>query len=198
MKETKIIHQVCNGKKKIYRVFSQHREIFANATHPILVVDPYKENNQFKYNRLKYVDVQDLKTWQNTCDKRYCHRFLLPRQINEEYVELKQIEVKHYVRRNELELVTAGATKSWSPTLDEGPGIIESWSTSTVKDTVTQYDVPREATEEFARWFGFMIGDGFVSRRRNEKHNVTINQVGFALGDDTQTNEKYKLLFEKR
>jgi hypothetical protein len=68
---------------------------------------------------LKYVDVKDLKTLQNT-DENYCHRFILPTLENSDYVKLIKPSV---------------------------PIIAD------------EYNLPLVANEEFARWFGFMMGD---------------------------------------
>ena len=100
-KPTKIINCVCNGRHKIYRVFSRHREIFTNATHPILVVSPYKKDGVLYHDKLEYVDTQDLKTLENTCAKHYCHRFLLPRIENEELIKLEHPDVPIYARLSE-------------------------------------------------------------------------------------------------
>lgn len=220
---TKIINKVCNGKDKIYRVFSRHREIFANSTHPILVVSPYKENGVVKHDRLEYVDVKDLKTLANTRAKHYCHRFLLPRIENQEPIELEHPEVPVYVALTDPVSISESTLASCSITAkafltecayikeEEARAIVaevpnanapgwdykRGWCYDLPQRICRQYEVPSEADEDFARWFGFMIGDGYVSTRVNSANGIQISQVGFALGDDREINEQYKRLFKK-
>lgn len=222
--ETKVINWVCNGRDKIYRVFSRHREIFANSTHPILVVSPYKVDGILKYDRQEYVDVQDLKTLQNT-GKEYCHRFLLPIIENVNYVELVMPDVPKYIRLNkpigllsiadeykkaligtkkdakeflncERDLVIEKANVLCNSICEAEYSVINGWVFDSKKRRAKEFKINTIATEEFAQWFGFMIGDGFVSERRSINGSI-VRQVGFALGDDHNTNEKYKKLFEK-
>jgi intein/homing endonuclease len=226
LSETKVVNWMHNGKDKIYRIYSQHREIFANKTHPILVVDPYKKDGKWYYDREKFVDVQDLKALDNTVAKNYCHRFILPRLDNKEYVKLQKPEIEKYAR---LPGLVGAGTLSWSDagvlriskrasdrflrgnhwaTLKNADVICETvgvnknlleirdnWSYDDRGDVVHEYDLPEVADEDFAQWFGFMIADGFVSERKHA--TGCTHEVGFALGDDKEINDKYKILFEK-
>lgn len=214
---TKIINKICNGKDKIFRIFSRHREIFANATHPILVVSPYKSNKVVRHDKLEYVDVKNLKTLSNTCAKHYCHRFLLPRIENQELVKLEHPDVPTYVALSKPLVVTESCDATTRAFLTECAYIKEEkaeaiaaersdvhgwnhkqgWCYDLPQRICRQYEIPLEADEDFARWFGFMIGDGYVSTRINSANGVQVSQVGFALGDDRETNERYKQLFEK-
>lgn len=148
-KITKVVDWQCNGKDVIYRVYSQHREIFCNATHPILVETSYSnKRDKDRPARLEYVDVKDLIVKRNGVAKH--HRFILPQVEHRDYVSMQRV----------------------------------------AKDG----NMPAVFDEQFARWFGFMIGDGFVSERPNSRGSI-VRQIGFACGDDEITNEFYKSLF---
>jgi intein/homing endonuclease len=221
LKETNVTYSKCNGKDKIYRVYSQHREIFANATHPILVEEPYQLNGQW-LTKFKYVDVKDLKTLQNTT-KSYCHKFVLPTLEYNEYVKLNKPEIKTYVKLEEninIEhgLSYVGKNNGYKKSsiknflngehsfvkedaiavlddfdiVDEKISETECWSFDCNTGMATTYDIPDIADEQFAKWFGFMIGDGYIST-----DNSYNNYVGFACGDKEDVNQFYKSLFEK-
>jgi len=151
IKETKIVNNVCNGKDKIYKVYSRHREIYANATHPILVVDPYKKNGIMCYDRLKYVDVKDLKTRHNTANSAYAHRFLLPRIESKNHVKLKFPAIPKYARVKQLASVGVSnivdGIKNTQFFTDELE-IVDTWSHDNMSDKCHSYNVPECATED--------------------------------------------------
>lgn len=228
-KLTNVTNSICNGKDKIYRIFSRHREIFANSTHPILVVSPYKKNKKLYHDRMEFVDVRDLKTLQNT-NSPYCHRFILPTIENDRPVRLKRPDVSQYVRLIEEVPVNCGimalgkkvrlkatsisnflsgshhvpaavaerVLERIDAAVSRNIDIYDCWSYCTQSGVGIEYNIPEYASEDFAQWFGFMIGDGFVSRRKNPcRSGCYLSEVGFALGDDVETNERYYKLFEK-
>lgn len=164
-KVTKVVDWQCNGNDVIYRVYSQHREIFCNATHPILVETSYSnKRDKDRPARLEYVDVKDIIVKRNGIASH--HRFILP-----------QVEYKQYVKLN-CEALIAGGKMYENGSIATGVFII-----------------PDVATEDFARWFGFMIGDGFISRRLIKTKASYVSEVGFATGDDALINDTYARLF---
>jgi len=147
LKKATVTNHECNGEDRIYRVFSEHREIYANSTHPILVEERFYNNCKWN-SYFRYVDVKDLKTAANTRHKEYCHRFLLPSLDNGD--ELVKLKVSNNV------------------------------------------DFSGVADQEFARFFGFMIGCGFIYAIHGREHCT-----GFVAGGNNHINIEYKNIFNK-
>ncbi|MDP1712557.1 MAG: portal protein [Candidatus Nanopelagicaceae bacterium] len=221
LKKTKVTHWLHNGREKVFRIHSLHREIFATSKHPILVIDPYKKDGIYYYDRMRYVDVENLKFG----IKAYAHRFLLPKLHNAEHVTLQQVEVPEYAKLREPLSIKSGKAylgqkvglkrssverflrgEHWLPVAKANELLLltklkhfdlvvkKGWTVSCMTHEVRDMHLPTTADEDFARWFGFMIGDGFISRRKNGKS--TLSEVGMVLGDDQETNERYKTMFE--
>jgi hypothetical protein len=74
LKKTKVVYWKHNGIDKLFKVSSQHREIVANKTHPILI--------ETSCGNLEYTEVQNLKTGsQDSCDK-----FILAKKNSDDYI----------------------------------------------------------------------------------------------------------------
>jgi len=221
LRKTKVCYKKHNGQDTIYRVYSDHREIFANKTHPVLVEEIIGQGSgNHRARVLKYVEVQNLEPGK--------HRLVTPKKIDWEEIKLKKPElhskarlvsagqverkisypliakehgVHHYRARDffdgnyELRTETAVALLDANGYGPEHLEIEEHWSGSRGL-AVKGVTVPDVVSEEFAQWWGFMLGDGFIITRRQKGGHVSQNEVGFALGDDDQTNEEYKELFE--
>lgn len=187
LQETHLIDTMCNGNDVVYHIKSQHREIYANATHPVLVEVSYA--NKCKYDRpirLEYIDVKDLVVKRNSRGSH--HRFVLPEVKHAQYVNLTKIEVPLYAQSE------AGI---WRPALAGQNGARSGWVFDYSFNICEEFTLPDVADEDFARWFGFMVGDGYVSRRRSRKTKCIVSEVGITLGDDIEINGKYVALFEK-
>ena len=82
LKKTKVVYKKHNGQDTIYRVYSDHREIFANKTHPVLVetIEP-QGNGRPLIRRLDYVEVQNLKPG--------VHRLVTPKKNDDDWEEIE-------------------------------------------------------------------------------------------------------------
>lgn len=229
LKKTKVCYKKHNGKDKIYRVYSDHRELFANKTHPVLVETIIGQGSgNPKIRRLDYVEVQNLKPG--------VHRLVTPKKNEDDWEEIrlerptlhskarlvdpsavtrsvsypkiaKDIGVHHYRARDffageyELKADTAVALLEANGYGPEHLEVEEHWGGER-GHAVKGISVPEVVDEDFARWWGFMLGDGFVTTRNHKqrpghsKAHVAQNEVGFALGADNGVNDYYKTLFE--
>ena len=230
LRKSKVCYKKHNGQDTIYRVFSDHREIFANKTHPVLVEEIIGQGSGKPRARfLKYVEVQNLEPGK--------HRLVTPKKNVEDWEEIKlrtpelhskarlsspdrvirkqiypdiakEVGVHHYRARDffngeyELKTETAVALLEANGYGVEHLDVEEHWGGDRGLP-VKGVTVPDAVDEDFARWWGFMLGDGFITTRNHKvrpghtKGHVTQNEVGFALGDDDQVNEDYKALFEQ-
>ena len=76
LKRTKVVYKKHNGQDTIYRVHSDHRELFANKTHPVLV-ETLLPNGR----RMDYVEVQHLKPG--------IHRLVTPKKNEDDWEEIQ-------------------------------------------------------------------------------------------------------------
>lgn len=222
LKKSRVIYKKHNGTDRVFRVHSRHRELFANATHPVLVETIEHHGKGIpRTRRLDYVEVQDLEPRK--------HRFVTPSLDNEEWedVPLRVPEVGRKASLTqeavsngvclrcgvkklkqdcgidvdrmksffcgEYELVEHTARKLLEANGYDPDGLLhvrDDWGgASAVK-------IPQYVTPDFARWWGFMLGDGFLATRNHKDGYVAANNVGFALGHDDEINQFYKDLFE--
>jgi len=228
LKKTKVVYKKHNGQDKIFRVFSDHREIFANRTHPVLVETVVGRGKGIpQIRRLDYVEVQNLEPG--------VHRFVTPSKNEDDWEEIylerpqlhskarlvgavertmpypkiaKQVGVHHCRARDffagdyDLKTDTAVALLEANGHGPEHLEIEEHWGGER-GTPVTGITVPETADADFARWWGFMLGDGFVATRTHKlrpghsEAHVAQNETGFALGAHQDINEQYKALFEK-
>ena len=219
LKKTKVVYKKHNGQDKIYHVHSMHRDLYANATHPVLVEEIINNGSGTPRTRiLKYVEVKDLIPG--------VHRFCTPYKESGEEISLKfpsvryksiivpeyhgRFDVSQLGRRlNEIGLtypyarrffagegeVVSHTAKKVIEALDHDPSVVlaerEDWGGVQSPDLI-----PKVVDEDFAQWFGFMVGDGSVSIFE-AGDGFTHSRVSFALSDDQESNEKYRKLFEK-
>jgi len=222
-KLTKVINWMCNGKDTIYHIKSQHREIYANATHPILVERSFGNKQKIdRPARLEYVDVKDLIIKRNGCAAH--HRFLLPQIEHTQYVRLRLPKVPVYARLKASALVPVGKTSisqkvglrrkaverffagdSWQPaktaellceTVEEETELEyrQGWVFNASHSICEEFNLPEYINEDFARLFGFMIGDGYASKRKSNNSRGDshwVREVGIALGDNDDVNRQY-------
>jgi len=224
LRKTRVCYKKHNGQDKIYRVFSDHRELYANATHPVLVEEIIGQGKgRPKARFLKYVEVKDLDPTR--------HRLVTPKKNTDDWeeIELKKPDlhskarlrspnevvrrqtypdiarsmgVHHYRARDffngdyELKTETAVALLEANGYTDEHLDVEEHWGGDR-GIPVKGVTVPDVVDEDFARWWGFMLGDGFITTRTQKGGFVSQNEIGFALGEDDQINDRYKGLFER-
>jgi intein/homing endonuclease len=193
-----------NGKQKVYDVISRHVSIRGNETHPILV------NRDGVY---QYVDVKNLipgkdkfilttkdvgfipsipriygPMWAKLNDearkefknKRFKNKSQLMRQCSSEFGRVRQFL---YTKGKALPLERAkeicnifGIDESKLLLVNKGENNSE------------RISLPERVTEEFAKLFGFICGDGSI-------HNN--NQISFSSSEDDQINQYYSGLLQK-
>jgi len=155
LKKTKVVYKKHNGQDVLYRVKSAHRELYANATHPILV-ETIIHNGSGSENgrRLDYVEVKDLDP--------NIHRLVTPSKEDEL-----------------TEVVRLVFPDDW-----EGSQGISSLAS---------------VTAEFARWFGFVVGRGFVSIHPSTDEDgktCLVHELGFRTCNQEDINQRYRSVFE--
>jgi intein/homing endonuclease len=227
LKKTRVVYKKHNGRDQIYKIRSKHRELFANATHPVLVEwTEHLGKGRQKVRHADYVDVKDLVPGK--------HSFFLPRKNADDCRQIALIKPE-LVRKARLKptSIAAGVKRSVSlPVLAKTVGVhadrtkaffggsydlvadtatallevngygaehldvSESWG-GRVGSPVYGINVPDTVDVDFARWFGFMLGDGFITTRHHKDGYEATNEVGFALGDNQEMNEHYRSMFER-
>lgn len=206
---TDIIWTVNNGVKDVCCVRSQHNEITGTATHPILV------------NRdgvIQYVEIQNLipkkdKLINATRDEEIAVK--IPRTFSEKRAKLSSGQRKaftstEYINKSELMrstnvdfdrakqfLYADGKSLPW----DKAVRICDVFNLDSEKLVVCNkheqrpeiVDLPEYVDEDFARLFGFLIGDGSI----RSKGVGAFNQLHFSSSPDEDLNNKYADLLKK-
>jgi intein/homing endonuclease len=205
--ETRVNHLINNGIQKVYSVKSKHFEIKGNESHPILVFDD--TNNEVSYVDIKDIDTSKhyfvhempheeenkniIKLIDNTpkSSKLLNHEIFVNDPIKNkeklidnlsEKLNVKRTSVRNflygnqYLNSNDVNNILTELNYNKIAILDE-----KNEGNFKHKINVNYLD------EEFARLFGFLIGDGSVSK----------NTIVFAEGIDNVQNEFYSSLIEK-
>ena len=200
--ETSVKDWIDNGEQEILKVRSQHIEIRGTKTHPMLV------------NRkgiIQYVDLQDLKKGDQFLNIINTNSVPveIPRIFGEKRYSLTE-SGKEKIEKNETVIINqiAKNCSSFSQTKQffykDGLTLSES-DYALIKEAYSLQDedaticnkgeinperinLPPVVDEEFARLFGFLLGDGFI---------VHGNQIGFATSTDEKLNLYYKNILEK-
>lgn len=223
LKKTRVVYKKHNGKDKIFRIKSAHRELYANETHPVLVEEIIHGGSGRSLARsVKYVEVKDLEPgvhrWMTPCKEDHLSEdveLLFPAldkkarlsvSAIEDGVELtvgpKRIHDEFGADIGYVRDFFGGERWMTAGTIGR---ILEANGTSLdyldYKDDWGGADgsrLPKYASDDFARLFGFLIGDGFASERKFEKdgRECFVRTVGFSAGDNEEINEKYRVLFE--
>jgi intein/homing endonuclease len=219
LKRSKVVYKKNNGIDQIYRVSSVHRDLFANATHPVLVEEIVRQGSGKPVLRtLRYIEVKNLVPGK--------HRFVTPRKELQDFdvitIARPVVGKKARVRSSAIEegfcrnipwteVQKCGVSQPYAQRFFEG----ESWlkyeaavrlceangygeDILELKEDwggIDEINIPDTVDEKFAQWFGFMIGDGYLADFYHDGHRH--QRVGFSCGDDQETNEKYKSLFEE-
>lgn len=219
LKKTKVVYKKHNGKDKIFKVKSQHRTLYANATHPVLVHSTiHQGSGRPLVEVVEYVEVKDIVPG--------VHSFITPKiDDGGEYAVLKKPDVgsKAALRRDlhgkfttdgktadlqkiagvsspyarkfllgESKLKLSAAQKVcglYGINPDESLDVFEDWGGDYRVDLT-------HADEDFARWFGFMLGDGSLSETDIGDGNFSY-RVSFAASNDEESNFKYMNLFAR-
>jgi intein/homing endonuclease len=200
--ETSVIDWIDNGEQEILKVQSQHIEIRGTKTHPMLV------------NRngiIQYVDLQDLQKGDQFVNVKNTESIPveIPRIFGEKRFVLKEsgkekIRKNKKVNKRQLAKSCSSFCQSYQfiyrdgITLPENDYDLFKEAFELENNDVVvcnkgeinpeRINLPAIVDEEFAKLFGFMLGDGFI---------VHGNQIGFATSPDEKTNLYYKGLLEK-
>lgn len=204
---TKVIAQMSTGIQKVYKVKSKHVSISGNATHPILVnrdgiiqyveiqnLIPKKDNlinvpheNEDKINIPRIVDE---KWGRLSFSQRMKFRESLYENISQQMrncsvkTGLKFDRIKQFLYRDKKNLRYEHAVIICDEFgLDTNELII----CNKGEIHSERINLPDYVDKDFARLFGFLIGDGSVGR-----HSVV-----FACSPNQEQNQKYALLLQK-
>jgi intein/homing endonuclease len=208
VREVPVVWFVNNGKQKTLKVKTQHSSIIGTLTHPLLVN---------RNGVLQWVDLQDIIPYQDklvnvTQDaetsvpipKVDCSVVMLKKehhfkQIDKDILQKTVDEIvgdsnidkiklsnsihlflvgrNHYgLRRNQADIVCKNFNLSLC-------------SLKTTKRKQKELNLPSHVDEDFARFFGFMLGDGCILRS-------AVN-MRFATSPDKALNDKYRNLMQK-
>lgn len=202
--KTKVVNFMNNGIKDVYKVSSRHLQITGTATHPILV------------NRegvIQYVDIQDLMAGKDkiiniTRDEENLKE--VPTIIGEKWSKLdssQRTAFRNSQYKNKSSLMRKCGdisrirqflyTKGKSLPHAQATKICEVFSLDPEKLVTAnkgqinaeRLQLPKHVDKEFARLFGFLIGDGSI--RKNGY------QLGFASGTNNEQNLFYKNILNK-
>lgn len=200
---SKVINWKNNGKQQTYSVKSKHIEIVGNATHPIWVE---------RDGTRKYVLIKDLipkKDKLLTIQREEAIPTRIPTIFGEKWAKLSKNQ-RNIFRDTEYDNISAlmreceakpNRTKQFlyaegkALPLDQAIEICDKFDLDSSKLKIVnkgqvnseRINVPEFVDEDFARLFGFLIGDG----------STTKYQVRFSAGLDKKLNQQYECLLEK-
>ena len=201
--------QWCTGEKQTFSVRSKHHEVIGTDNHPILVRD--KENGV-----ISYVDIKDLICGKHQFiymkpedngkdiefpDLNYEYNYRLKNKkafielnikgkeklidyISSE-LKISRHKIKHFLNQNyPLHENEVYEVLKRIP-FNETPELIKNID---INGRGYEINIPKCIDENFARLFGFMIGDGYIVEGK------TSSQIRFAGGIDKLQNEYYQNL----
>lgn len=197
---TKVVHQVNNGKKKVLRVRSKTHELVCTETHPILVhesgVFHYVEAQHLvpKRHQLINADLLQLPVVSKKIDVDFFDQYAVISEKGKEWLRNEGKVGNEYpdgwVRTPKLERAQVGIPLEDAIAVCEEHGIDKSELTvynKGFRKGSGELNLPEYVDEEFARLFGFMLGDGYVRKFG----------IGFAEGMDEDVNQHYAGLIKK-
>jgi intein/homing endonuclease len=197
-----VIWWVNNGIQKILKLKTQHTEIRGTLTHPLLVN---------RNGVVQWVDLQDIKPKQDkllnvthdievpvAIPKVDGTVYMLRRKYAAEVVNQEKLEkcVKHIVGKSNIDPIKVarnvtlflkglnryGVRKNWLDKISSVFAISEGMVIKTKRKSRT-INLPEFVDEDFARFFGFMLGDGSI---RRSGHSMC-----FAASPDANLNKHY-------
>src|SRR3990167_4036298 len=214
---TTITDWVNNGKQQIWEIKSQHRSIKANSNHPILVKD--KKTNIVEYVKVqdlipkRHQFIMPILTNEDKIIPIELNenKYEWFGSLSKEGIEFfKKIKFKKSVRQLSKEfeseykcgngricqfLYVKNKIKGlpWNTALKvcEKFSIPYKFLIKYPKGmfNLERLNIPKFVDEEFAKFFGFMIGDGFMSKN--------LHSIGFATGIKEEINQYYANILKK-
>lgn len=203
--ETKVVNQVNNGKKELYRLKSSNIEIIGTETHPVLVnrngIIQYVDIKDILPKKDKLILVKNIDDGKDIEIKRIFNESysILSEDGRREFFRLRQnktthdrvliknektLKVKNFLYKKGCSLQTDIAIKVCDEINIDSSNLVECNFNEIKPERI---NLPKYVDKEFAMLFGFLIGDGYI---RN-------HLVSFASGLDEQQNEFYADLLEK-
>ncbi len=203
--KTNVVNFMNNGIKDVYRVRSKHVEITGTETHPLLIS---------RDGVIQYVDIKDLIVDKdkiiNVEREAEEDEVKIPNIFEEKWAKLdfsQKTAFRNSICKNKSELMRKcgdfGRVKQFlysegkALPFEQAVKICEVFGLDPEKLIITnkgqinseRLNIPEYVDEEFAKLFGFLIGDGSV--RKNGY------QLSFAAGVDPVQNEFYCKILEK-
>lgn len=207
-----VTNQVNNGVKKVLKVKSIHKEIICTETHPILV----NENGVIKYVDAKDLKIKKHQLINTDTSNFNIQNKKIETIYREEFGKLRKEAIQKFISQknyNKYQKIAQCAKVIGDEKYGEGrlkqflyaesKGIPKEYALkvcdffSIDKDDLLIYNkgnakeenanFPEYVNEEFARLFGFLLGDGWLRK----------NEVGFAEGDKEHINKYYADLMFK-
>jgi intein/homing endonuclease len=199
---TKVTLTKNNGVKPVYRVRSKHIEITGTETHPILVE---------RDGQIQYISIKDLIVKKDRLIPVSHHNNELkeiPRTLNAPWAKLSELqrqEFKNKKYKNKRELLKKCFhenrtsqflyMKGKALPLEKAKQICEIFGLNEKELIILdkgqinaeRISTPQFVTEEFARLFGFLCGNG----------NISNSNLNFAATEDKKLNEYYKNILEQ-
>jgi intein/homing endonuclease len=203
--KTQVTNKWMTGTKKTYTVKSKHHNITGTDTHPVLVYDsttkevkyiPIKDLEPKKHS-LTYIKPEptnDIVLFSDVRERAYCIKdknfwpsFKL--EGKEKFIETlsEKTDIKATRIRNFLygsQFIEASVLETLKTELPELENL--EYEEKYYGFCNNELNLPEFVTPEFARLFGFLLGDGSVGK----------NRVVFAEGEDEEQNLYYANLMQ--
>lgn len=193
-----------NGNQQIWKIRSAHRTLKTNFNHPILV-----KNN--KTGIIDYISTCDLipKTHQLVKPSKISDHVPTKISLNEENYEWYGfLQSEHSINGNKSEQIrliseklqySFGRIKQFIYAKNKIKGIPYEIALAVCKQlnipleklkkypkgmfNLDRINLPTHVDTEFAKFFGFMLGDGFITKN--------LHELGFSTGVDPENNKFY-------
>lgn len=208
-----------NGLQKIYKIKSLHRTLEANSNHPILVknkktniVEYVNVENLIPKIHQIYIPklenfAEEPKKIELNKEKYEWYGFLTEKGkqhfLNQKYdfsirAKCREIENKFNITKFRISQFLYGKNKIKGLPIEIAKEVIKEFSLE--EEYLITYpkaffnldrnqNIPEYVDKEFARFFGFMIGDGYMTKN---KHSI-----GFATGIYQEINDYYASILKK-
>jgi len=214
-----VTNVINNGKQQIWEIKSLHRTLKTNFNHPILVKDkktgivdyvltkdliPYQHQvcipSLERENKKTLISLKEEKYEWFACLAKEGYEYFktLPRKKSirgisrdlEKLVGVKWHRIRHFLYFSSVGK-KAGLPLKQAEFICKKLSIPDKFLIKYPRDmyNITEVNLPKYVDEEFARFFGFLVGDGWLVKN--------LNRVGFATGVYKEINDFYANIFKK-
>jgi len=214
---TEVTNWINNGSQKIWEISSTHRTIKANENHPILVRD--NVTNKIDYIKVKDLIPKRHQFVMPTLENEEINVPIKLKKENYEWFGCLSEEGKQYYKKLKFEVSKLQIEKELAIEFKYSKKRIHQFFNIFNKVKGIPYEislqicnkldiplkylikypkqmfnlerinVPEFVDEEFARFFGFMIGNGYMGKN--------MHDIGFATGIYPEVNEYYANILKK-